>query len=85
MIQLSQLVQFAVGAEEDFDLNSVTPGVAGFVAIFLIVVAVIVLIFDMVRRIRRTTYRAEVKERLEAESRQDAAQPDPSEKDEPKA
>lgn len=46
----------------------VTPGVWGFVITFLLVVAVVLLIIDMVRRVRRVTYRAQVKEQLAAEA-----------------
>jgi len=53
--------------EEEFDPNSVTPGVWGFVLTFLIMVVVVLLVLDMVRRIRRVNYRAEVREQLEAE------------------
>lgn len=49
------------------DPNTVTPGVAGFFAIFLVAVASIFIIVDMSRRIRRVRYRGEVRERLEAE------------------
>jgi hypothetical protein len=52
---------------EEFDPNSVTPGVWGFVITFLLMVVVVLLILDMVRRIRRTNYRAEVRAQLEAE------------------
>ncbi len=45
----------------------VTPGVWGFVAIAFVAVAVIFLIFDMMRRIRRGRYRADVREQLDAE------------------
>jgi hypothetical protein len=45
----------------------VTPGVAGFVAIALVAVVTILLIVDMTRRIRRTRYRSEIRERLEHE------------------
>lgn len=51
----------------DFDPNTVTPGVAGFVAIALVAIAVIFLLLDMTRRIRRVRYRGEIRERLEAE------------------
>jgi len=47
----------------------VTPGVAGFIAIAVIAVLTILLVVDMTRRIRRTRYRAEIRERLEAEAR----------------
>ena len=55
--------------EEEFDPNLVTPGVWGFVLTFLVMVAVVLLILDMVRRIRRVNYRAEVRAQLEAEAR----------------
>ena len=42
------------------DADLVTPGVWGFVVTFLLVVAVVLLIIDMMRRIRRVTYRAQV-------------------------
>lgn len=49
------------------DPETVTPGPVGFLAIFFVAVAVILLGLDMVRRIRRTTYRAEIQERLKDE------------------
>ena len=49
------------------DADLVTPGVWGFVVTFLLVVAVVLLIIDMTRRIRRVTHRAQVKEALAAE------------------
>ncbi|GAB3616520.1 hypothetical protein GCM10027416_10770 [Okibacterium endophyticum] len=56
------------------DPNSVTPGPAGFIAIFLIGLVVVLLVIDMVRRVRRVNYRAEIQERLQTEKReQDAA------------
>ena len=66
----------AVAAEEEFDPNDVTPGVEGFVITFLVMAVVLLLVFDMVRRIRRVNYRAEARERLDAEERE-AAGPDP--------
>lgn len=50
------------------DADAVTPGVIGFVAIFLIAVATVLLILDMTRRVRRVRYREEIRERLEAEA-----------------
>lgn len=47
--------------------DSVTPGVWGFVVIFLIAVVVILLVMDMTRRIRRVRYRAEIAAKLDAE------------------
>jgi hypothetical protein len=49
------------------DPDTVTPGPIGFLAIFFVAVAVVLLGLDMVRRIRRTTYRAEIQERLKNE------------------
>jgi hypothetical protein len=51
----------------EVDPNSVTPGVIGFVATFLVVAVVLLRIADMVRRVRRVRYRAEISERLDAE------------------
>ncbi|MFC5500954.1 hypothetical protein ACFPJ4_01730 [Lysinimonas soli] len=51
----------------------VTPGVWGFAITAIIMIAVILLIIDMVRRLRRVNYRAEIRARLEAEA---AAGPD---------
>ena len=45
----------------------VTPGVWGFVITFALVIVVVLLIIDMVRRVRRVRYRAEANERLDAE------------------
>lgn len=56
-----------IAAEEEFDPDTVTPGIWGFVVTFALMVIVVLLILDMVRRIRRTNYRAEVRERLEVE------------------
>lgn len=50
------------------DPNLVTPGVWGFVAIAFLALAVILLIFDMMRRIRRGRYRADVAAQLDAEA-----------------
>ena len=52
------------------DPEKVTPGPVGFLTFFFVAVAVILLAFDMVRRIRRTTYRAEIQQRLKEESAQ---------------
>lgn len=47
----------------------VTPTWVGFLATFLLAVAVAFLIFDLARRVRRTNHRAEVAEKLDAEQR----------------
>ncbi|PRY64988.1 hypothetical protein B0I08_1115 [Glaciihabitans tibetensis] len=49
------------------DPNLITPGVIGFIAMFLVAAVTVLLIVDMNRRIRRTKYRVEVRERLEEE------------------
>ena len=51
-----------------------SPGAIGFLAIFFVTVFAILLIFDMVRRIRRVRYRSEVQERLAAEAESTGAQ-----------
>ncbi|MGM7670842.1 hypothetical protein [Microbacterium sp. A93] len=55
------------------DPNSVTPGPAGFAVIIIVLIAVILLIWDMNRRIRRVRYREEVREELDAEEAANAA------------
>ena len=47
-----------------FDPNAVGPGIWGFVLTIAVIVAVILLIIDMVRRIRRVNYRAQVRQQL---------------------
>ncbi len=48
----------------------ITPGVVGFLAILFVAAATVLLITDMNRRIRRTRYRGELRER-ERERRAD--------------
>jgi hypothetical protein len=50
------------------DPNSVTPGVVGFVVTFVVAGAVLMLILDMVRRVRRVRYREEINAKLDAET-----------------
>jgi cytochrome oxidase assembly protein ShyY1 len=49
------------------DPDIVTPGVVGFVATILVAVVTILLVWDMVRRIRRQRYQAEIEAKLDAE------------------
>jgi len=49
------------------DPNSVSPGVIGFVVIFLIAAATVLLVLDMTRRIRKVRYRDEAREKIAAE------------------
>ena len=44
-----------------------SPGTIGFIMTFFVTAGAVALIFDMVRRIRRVRYRAEITEKLEAE------------------
>jgi hypothetical protein len=53
-----------------------SPGVIGFIATFGVTAAAVALIFDMVRRVRRVRYRAEIQAKLDAEHSQ---KPAPSE------
>ena len=69
MMGAAAIAVIVLADEEEFDPNSVTPGIWGFVVTFLLMVVVVLLILDMVRRIRRTNYRAQVREQLEAEAR----------------
>ncbi|MFB2581585.1 hypothetical protein ACEXQD_10050 [Herbiconiux sp. P15] len=62
------LVSAAVAAEENTpDPDTVTPGVVGFIATFFVAGVTVLLVIDMVRRVRRVNYRAQVREQLEAE------------------
>ncbi len=49
------------------DPDTVTPGVIGFLAILFLAVATILLVLDMLRRVRRVRYRGEVREQLDRE------------------
>jgi len=44
-----------------------SPGLVGFLGTFILVVGALVIIWDLVRRIRRVNYRAQIQERLAAE------------------
>jgi hypothetical protein len=49
------------------DPNLVTPGVIGFIVTFAVAAITVLLVIDMVRRIRRVRYRAELQEEIAAE------------------
>lgn len=53
--------------ELPYNPDDVTPGVVGFLFTFVIFVLVALLCWDLIRRVRRVKYRAEIRERLEAE------------------
>ena len=52
-----------------------SPGTIGFIMTFFVTAGAVALIFDMVRRIRRVRYRAEIAEKLEVEAAEAAAKP----------
>ena len=81
------LGQIARAAEEaEFDPNTVSPGVIGFVVTALLGLAVIFLGFDLVRRLRRSRYRHEIGEALAAEiAERDAAAGDAADAEGPDA
>ena len=45
-----------------------SPGLIGFLGTFIVVAGAVIIIFDMVRRVRRVRYRAEIQEKLAAET-----------------
>ncbi len=45
-----------------------SPGTIGFLLTFFVAGSAVLLIFDMVRRVRRVRYRAEIQEKLAAEA-----------------
>ena len=57
------------------DPTLVTPGVWGFVITAGIMIVAVLLIIDMVRRIRRVNYRAEIRQRLDAEAAEASGPP----------
>lgn len=58
---LNQLVWIAE-EKGDLDPDTVSPGIAGFFAVALLAVAIILLGFNLVKRLRRNAYRAEIRE-----------------------
>lgn len=63
--------------------DNVTPGVIGFIGTAVIAIALVFLLIDMLRRIRRAGYRAEIAEELDAEATERAGEggagiPDPT-------
>lgn len=67
MIQLAALLDAATPTPEPAAAGS--PGVVGFIAIFVVAVLTVLLILDMNRRVRRARYRGEVSELLDEEER----------------
>lgn len=56
-----------------------SPGVVGFIATFGVAAGAVFIIFDMVRRIRKVRYRAEITQKLDLEE-QAETQPKPAPK-----
>lgn len=61
------LLDVGLSRAAEFDPDTVTPGVVGFIVTFLVAGIVVLLMLDMTRRIRRTRYRVEIGEKLDAE------------------
>lgn len=64
-------------AEETIDPQLVSPGAVGFFATILVAGLTLVLLLDMVRRMRKVNMRADIKAKLDAEQ---AAEGKPSSK-----
>ena len=60
-----------------------SPGVIGFIGTFGVAAGAIVIIFDMVRRIRRVRYRAEIQEKLDFEEAISSLKQEPAAKAKP--
>lgn len=60
-------MQSALILAEKIDPNGVTPGVVGFVITAAVAILSLLLILDMVRRVRRLRYREEAKLNVDAE------------------
>jgi hypothetical protein len=67
MKYLPILFETAVPGEVIIDDTWYSPGVVGFVATFSMAAAAVLIIFDLVRRVRRVRYRAEISEKLDLE------------------
>lgn len=66
---MSQIASLLLAATPTTDPANTwySPGVVGFLMTFIMVGGAILIVFDMVRRIRRVRYRAEIQEKLAAE------------------
>ena len=60
-------MQSALILAEKIDPNGVTPGVVGFVITAAVAILSLLLILDMVRRMRRVRYREEARLNVDAE------------------
>ena len=64
---LASMGSFVPTPVSTVDPELVTPGPWGFAAIAFVALAVILLMWDMLRRVRRGRYRLEIREELDAE------------------
>lgn len=67
MNYLSLLSETGAPGEVIIDDTWYSPGVVGFVATFGMGAAAVLIVFDLVRRVRRVRYRAEISEKLDLE------------------
>lgn len=68
--------------EAEFDPDTVSPGVAGFLVVAVLAGAIILLGFSLVKRLRRNAYRSEIREDIaeelaERDSAGEAQNPEP--------
>ena len=62
LVRASVVTSMTAPTPPDDDL--ITPGVVGFLVTFLVAVATVLLVVDMVRRVRRVNYRDQIREKL---------------------
>ena len=67
MLRLLEVSPLPTPPAFEGDPNLVTPGVVGFIVTFGIAIITVLLVIDMVRRIRGVRYRAAVQEDIAAE------------------
>jgi hypothetical protein len=79
---LALLSETGAPGEVIIDDTWYSPGVVGFIATFSMGGAAVLLIIDLVRRVRRVRYRAEIKEKLDLEQLEQGLKDSP---DEPRA
>lgn len=59
-------------AEETIDPQLVSPGVVGFVATAFVAILTVLLLLDMIRRMRKVNMRADITAKLDAEEAAEA-------------
>jgi hypothetical protein len=80
---ISFLTETGAPGEVIIDDTWYSPGVVGFVATFGMGAAAVLLVFDLVRRVRRVRYRAEITEKLDLEQQQEKSGPTTSQRSKP--